>query len=327
MKTIIISESSDADQRLDKFIKKFFPSAPLGALYKMIRTGKIKVSKKKKPLSYRLNIHDEIQFFLTDDEFKTFRGQQKIQKQPQKKRDLDILYQDDYLLVINKPAWVNVHPWDYKSDEISLIQQVHDFLGTKYNTLTFKPSLVHRIDRDTSGCILVALEKKTLVDLLSQLQNHSITKIYHAIWYGKLPGMKWKLTNKILRIENAKNEAKVQVSEKWQKAITHYSVISNFKVDNFDISHIECRLETGRTHQIRVQLLFNNCPILWDKQYGNKKINSYFRRHFDISRQLLHARKLEFFHPITRKKIQIEAPYPDDLNRIISFSQSWENTV
>lgn len=319
MKTITLSQSGDSDQRFDKFIKKFFPNAPLGGLYKMIRTGKIKVNKKKKPLSYRLQENDEIQFFLTDDEFTLFRGEQKSDKKPSKKPKLDILYQDDFLMVVNKPAGINVHPWDYKSDEISLIQQIHDCLGEKYNTLTFKPSLVHRIDRDTSGCILIALEKSTLVNLLDQLQNHKIEKIYHTIWCGKLPHTRGKLTDKILRIENAKNEAKVKIDEKGQKAITHYKVLSSTQIDNFWLSLVECRLETGRTHQIRVQLSFNNCPILWDKTYGNKKVNSYFDRHFSIKRQMLHAQKLSFIHPKTQKKIVVEAPYFSDFKGILKY--------
>lgn len=317
MKTISLSHESDTNQRFDKFIKKYFCGAPLGGLYKMIRTGKIKVNNKKKPLSYRLELGDEIQCFISDEEFDLFRGNQKKVQHISWKQKLDILYQDEYLMVINKPAGINVHPWDYKTKEVSLIQQIHDTLGEKYNSLTFRPSLVHRIDRNTSGCILVALEKSTLTNLLSQLQNHTIQKIYHTIVVGVPQSKQWKITDKILRIENARNEAKVRVDPKWQKATTFYTTLDTSKVDNFDISLLECRLETGRTHQIRVHLSNYNCPILWDESYGNKKANSYFWRHFSVSRQLLHARKLEFIHPKTHKKIMVKAPYTKDFSNLI----------
>lgn len=318
MKTIIIDQNSDANQRLDKFLKKFFPNAPLGALYKMLRTGKIKVNNKKKEQTYRLELDDEIQIFLTDDEIEHF---QKIEEKilPEKKPHpkLQILYQDEDFLVINKPPKMNVHPWDHKSTEASLIEIVHDLLGDKYNSLTFKPSLVHRIDRDTSGCILIALKKSALDNLLSQLQNHNIEKIYHTIVIGKMKSPRGTITEKILRKESAKNEAKVMISDDWQKAITHYRTLEEIKKPEWEFSLLECSIETGRTHQIRVHLSYHNCPILWDSSYGDKKINSYESRNSGIHRQMLHARKLAFNHPLTGKKISIEAPYFTDMKNFL----------
>ncbi len=120
---------------------------------------------------------------------------------------------------------MNVHPGDHKTDEVSLIDLVQDMLGGKYDSHTFRPSLVHRIDRDTSGCILIAKEKPTLEALLDELQSHKIEKIYHAIVVGIPKEKSGTFNDRLLRIENAKNEAKVRVDEEGQSAITHYRLL------------------------------------------------------------------------------------------------------
>lgn len=326
MQKIIIENTSDASQRLDKFLKKFFPNAPLGALYKMLRTGKIKISGKKKDQTYRLIEGDVIEFFLTDEEIKNFQkkswSEQKISHSHEKSKNfspknLEILYKDEDIIVINKPAGLNVHPGDHKTNEPSLIELVHDMLGKKYDSLTFRPSLVHRIDRDTSGCIIIALKKNILEKLLWELQNHKIEKIYHAIVVGKMSKPRGTITDKLFRNEWAKNEAKVIVSEKGQRAVTHYQTLQEISRPEGIFSLLECRIETGRTHQIRVHLSHHNCPILGDKAYGDKKMNSFQSRNNNISRQLLHAYSLEFFHPWIGKKIKIEAPYKDDMKNFL----------
>lgn len=160
----------------------------------MIRTGKIKINGKKKPETYIIEESDEITFWLTDEEIIKLQNKKEVEEsvmnneksnQKVNNQRLEILYEDDYLMVINKPYGINVHPGDHKTKEISLIECVQDMLGTRYNSLTFKPSLVHRIDRDTSGCILIAKDKSTLESLLADLQSHKIDKIYHAVIRGK----------------------------------------------------------------------------------------------------------------------------------------------
>ena len=125
---------------------------------------------------------------------------------------------------------MNVHPGDHKTKEVSLIERVQDMLARKYDSLTFRPSLVHRIDRDTSGCILIAKDKKALEMLLSDLQSHKIEKLYHALVSGVPPKSHDTIRAKILRIDDAKNEAKVRIDEAGQTATTHYSVLSGRKM-------------------------------------------------------------------------------------------------
>ncbi|MBP9779323.1 RluA family pseudouridine synthase [Candidatus Gracilibacteria bacterium] len=336
VQSLIISHSSDIDQRLDRFVKKYLPNAPLGGIYKMLRTGKIKVNGKKKPETYMIELGDEIAFWLTDDELQSLTQEKMAQREDGIKREnlsnehkiiLEVLYEDDFLMVINKPSGMNVHPGDHKTQERSLIECVQDMLGTQYNSLTFKPALVHRIDRDTSGCLLIAKEKSTLESLLVSLQSHSIEKIYHTVIRGKPREIKGTFRERLLRVENARDEAKVRVDEAGQTAVTHYEVIKSFVPlgkhestrDNV-LSLLECRIETGRTHQIRVHLSYHNCPIIGDQAYGDRSINSYIRRQYEVNRQLLHAYSLSFKHPKTGKRLQVIAPYPSDFKRIISDS-------
>lgn len=325
MQKIQISHPSDAGQRIDRFCKKYFPSIALGAIYKMLRTGKIKVNGKKKDQTYRLEQDDEITFWLSDDELVELRKDTK-QIQPQKEESqenqLSTLYEDEYLMVIDKPAGLNVHAGDHKTDESNLIDQVQDYLQGRYDSLTFRPALVHRIDRDTSGCILIAKTKKTLEILLDLLQTHKIDKIYHTLVWGIPKKSRDTINAKLLRIEDAKDEAKVCVDDEWQSATTHYQLIESKCIsgdNSIDISLLECHIETGRTHQIRVHMSHIDCPIIADKAYGNKKLNSYIARSLGITRQMLHARMLEFEHPITKKILHIEAPYPQDFLQILGI--------
>lgn len=290
----------------------------------MLRTGKIKVNWKKKDQTYKLEIEDEITFWLTDIEIENMKWDQnmkiineQIHQSDSKKNRIEVLYEDEYLIVVNKPAWINVHPGDHKTTEISLIDKVQDYLEWKYNSLTFRPALVHRIDRDTSGCILIAKDKQVLESLLVDFQKHKIDKIYHAIVSDIPIKQEGTIRNRLLRTENPKNEAKVRIDDAGQTAITHYSVLENFIIGSQHFSLIECRIETGRTHQIRVHLSHIGHPVLWDWAYGNKSINSYIKRELGINRQLLHARSIGFIHPKTHKKLIIEAKYPIDLLKIL----------
>ncbi len=217
-------------------------------------------------------------------------------------------------MVVNKPSGMNVHGGDHKTSEISLIDLVQDMLGGKYDSLTFKPALVHRIDRDTSGCLLIAKEKSTLESLLAALQGHEIEKVYHTLVVGIPEKRRDTIRAKLLRVENAKNEAKVRVDESGQSAVTHYEMLQSFG----RYSLLECRIETGRTHQIRVHLASIGHPILGDSSYGDKSVNSFMKRENHIVRQMLHARLLEVVHPKTQKRLTVESPYPEDFHSLLT---------
>ena len=333
MISVPISHPADAGQRLDRFVRKYLPGAPLGAIFKMLRTGKIKVNAKKKDQTYKLELWDEVSFWLTDTEMQEF-AQDTKSKNPhiflswaakdlsQEKEwiRLAILYEDEYLMVVNKPPGINVHAGDHKTTESNTIDQVQDYLQGRYDSLTFRPALVHRIDRDTSGCLLIAKDKWALETLLSELQAHDMEKIYHTIVAWIPTKRQDTIKARLLRIPDAKNEAKVQVDAAGQSAITHYVVSQTF-IAHQPFSLLECRIDTGRTHQIRVHMAYIGHPVLADRAYGDKSINSYVRRNLGITRQLLHARSLTFVHPKTWKKLTVEAPYPSDFLSILNLSK------
>ncbi|MBC7504062.1 RluA family pseudouridine synthase [Candidatus Gracilibacteria bacterium] len=343
MLSLTISHPADAGQRLDRFVRKYLSNAPLGGIFKMLRTGKIKVGGKKKDQTYKLELGDEVTFYLTDSEIKGFTqnekgnsiyflssGDTKDLLQETQKILLDIIYEDEYLMIVNKPAGINVHAGDHKTTESNIIDQVQDYLQGQYDSLTFRPALVHRIDRDTSGCLLIAKDKGALDILLNKLQSHDIEKIYHTIVVGVPDKQQDTIRARLLRIDNAKNEAKVRVDEAGQSAVTHYKILMNqnnpktlagnfHSKASFLCSLLECRIETGRTHQIRVHMAYIGHPVLADRAYGDKSINSYVRRSLGITRQLLHAYSLTFVHPKTNKKLTIVAPYPSDFVRILEL--------
>ena len=325
MKQFSISKN-DAEQRLDKFLKKLFPNATRSLLYKLNRKDKIKIvtlnwKKTKQDNEYKLQIWEIVQVYLPEKEFEILTSQVSVQKVLSTENSLlkeDIVYEDGSILVINKSSGCNVHPWENKTTEVSLIQQVEDYYKWSLSSLTFKPSLIHRIDRDTSGIVMVAKQKQALTKLSSDFKKKKwLKKVYFAIVLGKLSRPSATIKKSLLRIENAKNENKVQVSDEWQEAITHYKVIDEYKLMLPEwekiLSTLEIEIETGRMHQIRVHMAHIWTPILWDKSYWDKKINAYFEKKFSIKRHMLHAWKIEFQHPEKNTKIQLSARLKTDM--------------
>jgi RluA family pseudouridine synthase len=312
-------------------LKKLFPRATRSLIYKFNRKDKIKIKFnwsewkfKKRDNEYKLQVWDEIKIFLSDKDFKELSSAQAsvLEKKEQWKKTKfdkkDIVFEDKDFFIINKNAWINVHPWDHKTKETNVIAQVQDYLWEKLNSLTFKPSLAHRIDRDTSGILIIVKQKHILMKIVEDFKNHKkIKKTYYAIVIWKLDKKSGTITKKLLRIENAKNENKVQVSEKWQKAITHYKILKEHNIKtpkwNIFLTEVEIQIETGRMHQIRVHMADMWNPILWDKAYGNKSLNYYFAKNFWLNRQALHAWKIEFFHYTRKKTIKLEAKLKKDL--------------
>lgn len=322
---------NDADQRLDKFLKKLFPLATRWLIYKLNRKEKIKISSdgmkfKKQDNEYKLQIWEQVKIFLTDEDFEIL--QQKPEKQQSFSAEKsvvlkqDIVYEDASLLVMNKNPWINVHPWENKSKEASLIEIVHDYLWDKFSSLTFRPSLVHRLDRDTSWIVIIAKKKDILTRLVNDFKTHNnIKKIYFALVLWKMPAQSWKIEEKLSRTENAHNENKVKIDKDWKEAITYYKVLKEhiFKTKNGEeiISELEIEIQTGRMHQIRVHLANLLNPIIGDKVYWNKSFNHYICQEFGFCRQALHAWKLEFFHYERNKKILLEARLKEDMKNFI----------
>lgn len=317
MKIFKITQN-DANQRLDKFLKKLLPNSSLSLIYKINRKNKVKVNGKRQDNEYKIQENDEIKLFLNDEEFETLS--KKIEQKPiflnQKLDKKDIIYEDGELLIINKNPNLIVHPGDFKTKEASLIQLVHDYLGNKLNSLTFKPSLIHRIDKDTSGIIMIAKTKQALDFMLKELQNDKIEKYYLAVCVWKFSQKEWTIKEKLLRIKDAKNENKIKVDNTlWEKAITHYKVIKENILDKYSL--VECRLETWRMHQIRVHLSHIWHPIIGDSTYWDKQENAYLKKNYQVTRQFLHAYKISFTHPTKKVKLTFEARLKEDMDKFL----------
>lgn len=324
MKQYTITEN-DAGQRLDKFLKKLLPNASSSLIYKCNRKDKIKVNAKRQDNEYKLAIGDIVKVFLTDSDFEilTKKEAPKSAEIREKFDTKNIVYEDGDILVINKEPGINVHPGDYKTKESNVISQIQDYLWDKLNSLTFKPSLVHRIDRDTSGILIIGKKKDILTKLVWDFKEHTkVKKIYYAIVLWKLPSTSGSIDKKLLRIQWAKNEDKVQISDTWQKALTKYKVLKEhiLKTPTGEkiISEVEVEILTGRMHQIRVHLASLGAPIIWDNKYGDKPFNSYISKNFWLNRQALHAWRIQFFHYTKNKTQSLEAKIKKDLTNFIN---------
>jgi len=237
---------------------------------------------------------------------------------------LNILYDDNDIVVINKLPGVVVHPGagNYEKTIVNgLLFKYQNNLSSVGGKL--RPGIVHRIDKDTSGVIVVAKNDNAHINLSKQFSNHTIKRVYEALVWGSLRPQKGRISEKISR--SIKNRQLMAVrKEKGKMAITNYRTLKIFHNLNLpSISLIECQLETGRTHQIRVHMNFKGNSILGDKSYGKskksfKKIDPNIEKEINnFNRQALHAKSLAFFHPKTNKEIFFEAKRPEDFDTLI----------
>ena len=241
-----------------------------------------------------------------------------------KKVPLDILYEDNDVIIINKSPGVVVHPGagNYENTIVNgLLFKYQNNLSNIGGKL--RPGIVHRIDKDTSGVIIVAKNDNTHINLSEQFSKHTIKRVYEALVWGVIKPQNGKINERISR--STKNRQLMSVKkEKGKIAITNYKTLKIFQNSDLPkISLIECRLETGRTHQIRVHMNFKGNSIVGDKSYGKskkkfKKINPSIEKKLkNFSRQALHAKILGFVHPKTKKEIFFEARRPKDFDELI----------
>ena len=221
-----------------------------------------------------------------------------------KQMALDILFEDDSLIIINKSSNMAIHP-SILHFENSLSNGLKYYFNSKNIKKKIRP--VNRLDKDTSGIVVFAKNEYIQESLIKQMKSHDFKKEYYAILEGFIENKKQKIIAPISRKQNSIIER--EVSEKGDFAVTHLELIKNFEYNNTKLAFVKFILETGRTHQIRVHSKYINHPILGDSLYGNSSIL--------ISRQALHAYKINFIHPITKKNMEIIAPIPDDIKRIL----------
>lgn len=291
MKKIQITEN-DANQRIDKYIKKLLVNAPTNFIYKMFRKKDIKVNGKKVNEKYILKNNDVVEMFLYEDKFKEFTAAKDIYNV---KKTFKVLYEDNHVLIVYKPAGLLVHE-DKNESVNTLTNQVLSYLANK-NELdlsrenTFMPGPVHRLDRNTSGIVIFG---KTLgaLQVLNEMikQRHCIEKSYLTICKGKV-NQKRNLKGYIVKLDD---QAQVKlVSKDYPGALTMETIVKPVKYNN-DYSKVEVTLVTGRMHQIRVHLSSIDHPIIGDRKYGDFELNKFVKKEFGLNHQLLHAYKIRF---------------------------------
>ena len=302
--------------RIDKFLQSQINELSRTRLQTLIRDGQVKLND--------ITINDVSKKIKENDQIKINFPPPKITFIKPKKIPLEILYDDDDIIVINKSPGVVVHPGAGNYEETI----VNGLLFKYQNNLSsvggkLRPGIVHRIDKDTSGVIVVAKNDNAHIRLSEQFSNHTIKRIYEALVWGSLKPQNGKINEKISR--SVKNRQLMSVrKEKGKIAITNYKTLKVFQNLNLPkISLIECQLETGRTHQIRVHMNFKGNPILGDKSYGKskkkfKKIDPNLEKKINnFNRQALHAKSLGFIHPKTKKEFFFEARRPKDFDTLI----------
>jgi 23S rRNA pseudouridine1911/1915/1917 synthase len=302
--------------RVDKFLQSQLKELSRTRIQNLINDGQVKLN--------NITIHNSSKKIKKEDKIKVSFPPPKETLIKANKIPLDILYDDEDIVIINKFPGVVVHPGagNYEKTIVNgLLFKYQNNLSSVGGKL--RPGIVHRIDKDTSGVIVVAKNDNAHINLSKQFSNHTIKRVYEALIWGSLKPQSGKISEKISR--SIKNRQLMAVrKEKGKMAITNYKTLKIFQNLNLPkISLIECQLETGRTHQIRVHMNFRGNSILGDKSYGKskkkfKEIDPDLEKEINnFNRQALHAKSLGFVHPKTKKEIFFEASRPKDFDTLI----------
>ena len=316
--TKFLIKEIDAGTRLDVILTKLIPDLSRSNLKKIIELEQVKINNSiEKSSSKKLKTNDLIEINLIPKE--------KIKILPAKIK-LNIVYEDKDILVINKPAGMVVHPGagNHKDTLVNaLIYKYKSNLSDVNGSV--RPGIVHRIDKETSGLLVVAKNNKAHSNLGKQFSDHTIQRTYQALSWGVLRPLNGRIETLIGR--SRKNRQLMSVTEiTGKKSITNYKTVKVFNIKDIPkISFVECELETGRTHQIRVHMAYMGNSLLGDQQYGKKnlrfkKINEEFEDKLKVlSRQALHAKSLGFTHPTSEKLISFESKLPKDFKKILDL--------
>jgi 23S rRNA pseudouridine1911/1915/1917 synthase len=316
--TKFLITDEDAGKRLDIILVKFLPNLSRSNIKKIIELKQVKVNNLTViSSSKKIKENDNIEIDLVPkDEVKIIPANIK----------LNIVYEDKDILIVNKPAGMVVHPGagNHKDTLVNaLIYKYKDKLSNINGNV--RPGIVHRIDKETSGLLVVAKNNNAHSNLGKQFSDHTIKRTYQALCWGVLRPLSGRVETLIGR--SRKNRQLMSVTEvSGKKAITNYTTIKVFEIKDIPkISFIECELETGKTHQIRVHMAYKGCSLLGDQQYGKKnlkfkKINEDFENKLKIlNRQALHAKNLGFIHPTTKKIVNFESKLPKDFKKILDL--------
>lgn len=295
---VFIVKDESEGERIDKCLNTYLDMFSRSFLQKLIKDEKVFVNGESVKSNYKVKTDDTIALTIPE----SVELNVEAENIP-----LDILYEDDAIVIVNKPKGMVVHP------------AAGHYSGTLVNALLYhcksslsgingimRPGIVHRLDKDTTGSLVVCKNDTAHLQIAEQLANHTFTRIYIAIVYGVMKEDEGVINKPIGR--HPKDRKKMAINPKGRIAVTHFKVIERFK--NYTL--VECRLETGRTHQIRVHMSSIGYPILGDEVYSSRKVP------FSLQGQTLHAMTIGFIHPNSKDYKEFNAPLPEYFEELIS---------
>ena len=332
MKTHAISKDSvslitvaehEAGQRLDNYLIKILKGVPKSHIHRIIRAGEVRLNKKRCKPDSRIQTGDLLRIPPVRTAEKQRSSENRAQAVPA--REFTIIYEDDALLVIDKPAGTAVHGGSGVS--FGVIEQIR-----RARPEARYLELVHRLDKDTSGLLMIAKKRSALVKLHEAIRNDHPKKIYLALGVGKLPNDSFHVKLPLFKYTGAQGEKMVRVSEDGQSAHTVFRVLNRFSdglLHQAGLSHltlVEATLKTGRTHQIRVHLQSQHCPIAGDERYGDYQANRRLQK-LGLKRMFLHASELHLDHPLTGEKLVLKADLPQELQQFTVMLENRHEAV
>lgn len=288
------------EERLDKWLTAAVSGLSRSYIQKCIKEGQVFVNEKPAKAGYRLRVDDEVSFLIPEAAEPAIEAEDI---------PLAVLYEDEDVLVVDKPKGMVVHPAPGHLNG-TLVNAVLWHCRGQLSGINgvLRPGIVHRIDRDTTGSLIVCKNDSAHKAIAIQLKEHSLNRTYRAIVHGVLEADEGIINAPIGRDE--RDRKRMAVNEKnGKEAVTHYQVLERFG----EYTYIECRLETGRTHQIRVHMTSIGHPLLGDEIYGARKTS------FRLEGQTLHAHKLGFIHPASGSYVEVEAPLPAYFLRLLKI--------
>jgi len=300
MPDIIKLSADESGARLDAFLAARLKGVTRSAAVRLIETGAVEVNGEKAKKNYRVTDGDELTVTLPDVE--------EIPLTPQDIA-LDVVYEDGDVIVVNKPRGMVVHPAPGHADG-TLVNALMYHCGDSLSGIggEKRPGIVHRIDKDTSGLIIAAKNDMAHLSLASQLADRSLSRVYEAVVHGSFSQDSGTVSAPIGRHPTDRKRMAVTERGASRAAVTHWEVIARYN----GWTHIRCRLETGRTHQIRVHMAHIGHPVLGDLVYGAKKPEK------GLAGQCLHARELKFIHPRSGERIELTSELPEYFTEVLA---------
>jgi len=297
-KQLWLVDNNNYFSRVDKFLRNVLKNVPLSAIYKLFRTGKVYVNDKRvKEPSMKLEIGDRVE--IKNEDISKYNREFKELKSAKMK--LDIIFEDDELIVVNKPAGISVHPGK-NVNKPSIIE------GLKYygEKTGFEPFLVHRLDKETSGVLIVAKNRQTARELSEMISSRNVEKRYVTMVFGRAE----------------RQEINVPIDSQEARTIIKPLKVFRTKIGGewVELTLLDVEIETGRKHQIRKHLSMKNLPIICDNDYGNFRLNRAFSKKYGLKRQFLHCKKMALsFHG---KSYQFIAELSEDLQTVLKVLES-----